>query len=86
MNEPFKTAYKTLFYLLCITYQSVVFIAMRGAKNSLKQNRLLSQLQTKKLEQAFSLPQSLSRLVLCSLIQYQFKSLLLLFVCSSNHQ
>ena len=30
MNEPFKTAYKALFYLLCITYQSVIFIAMRG--------------------------------------------------------
>ena len=30
MNEPFKTTYKALFYLLCITYQSVIFIAMRG--------------------------------------------------------
>ena len=86
MNEPFKTTYKALFYLLCITYQSVIFIAMRGQIIALNKIDYYPSYKQKKLEQAFSLPQSLSRLVLCSLIQYQFKSLLLLFVCSSNHQ
>ena len=64
----------------------MVFIVMKGQIITLNKIDYYPSYKQKKLEQAFSLLQPLSRLVLCNLIQYQFKSLLLLFVCSSNHQ